>query len=74
MNPVIITRTDGIEYKLTFTVDQKQTPRTIGSYSITEENLTTGEVAKRIIGNEWLAYNTFNNLKTADCVVNIRKA
>ena len=74
MNSVIITRTNGIEYKLTFNVIQKQTPRTIGRYVITEENLKTGEFESRVISNEWLAYNTLNNLKTADCVVNVKKA
>ena len=74
MNSVIITRSNGIEYKLTFNAIQKQTPRTIGRYVITEENLKTGEFENRVISNEWLAYNTFNNLKTADCVVNVRKA
>lgn len=55
MNSVIITRTNGIEYKLTFNAIQKQTPRTIGRYVITEENLKTGEFENRVISNEWLA-------------------
>jgi hypothetical protein len=74
MNSVIITRTNGIEYKLTFDIVQKQTPRTIGRYIITEENLKTGNFESSIISSEWLAYETFNGLKTADCVVNVRKA
>lgn len=73
MRSVIIKRTDGAEYKLTFTINQRQTPRTIGSYLITEENLSNGEIQEKIFSNETLAYWTYSNLQTADCVLGVRR-
>lgn len=71
---VIITRDNGVDYKLSLITKQRETDFQPGSYLILVENLNTGDVKEHFFKCASNAINAFLRLKTSSCVIKVRNA